>query len=171
VDEKAFKARVARLEEVGKVLEKLPAEVRASAFELLKGYVGAEAATPPGKRPAGKPTPAAADDSADGEEEAFFSQFEHDKPFENVRLIAAYYYREYGSAPFSLDEVRQKAIDVGLTIPDRVDMTILQAKDKGKQLFARAGHGKFRPTVHGETYLKATYKVGKGKKPRPKAAE
>jgi hypothetical protein len=54
MDEKAFKARVARLEEVGKVLEKLPAEVRASAFELLKGYVGGEATAPPGKKPAGK---------------------------------------------------------------------------------------------------------------------
>ena len=33
------------------------------------------------------------------------------------------------TVPFSLDEVRAKATDVGITIPARVDMTFLQAKE------------------------------------------
>ena len=66
----------------------------------------------------------------------------------------------------------QKAKDVGITIPERVDLTFLSAKEKGKNLFARAGLGKFKPTVHGEAYLKTTYSVKKGKKTRPgEAAE
>jgi hypothetical protein len=32
---------------------------------------------------------------------------------------------------------------VGITVPPRVDMTLLQAKEKGKKLFAWAGTGKF----------------------------
>ena len=40
----------------------------------------------------------------------------------------------------------------------------------GKQLFVSAGRGQFKPTVHGEIYLKNSYKVKKGTKTRPKAS-
>ena len=60
---------------------------------------------------------------------------------------------------------------MGVTIPTRVDMTLLSAKENGKKLFARAGTGKFKPTVHGEANLKATYNVKKGTKRRSGDAE
>ncbi len=158
MDEKEFKTRAGRLEQIAKVLEKLPTEVRSEAFDLLKGYVTEHSPESTTKKTQAKPR------VADDTEEGFFGAFDHDKPADNARLIAAYFYREYGVEPFSLDEVHQKASDVGITIPARIDMTFLAAKEKGKKLFARAGTGKFKPTVYGEANLKATYKVKKGTK-------
>ncbi|MBK8057890.1 MAG: hypothetical protein IPK33_08430 [Gemmatimonadetes bacterium] len=167
MDDKEFKTRSSRLEQVAKVLEKLPAEVRSEAFELLKGYVtehSSETRTKSKETKGGR-------DSAGQSEEEFFGAFEHDKPADNAKLIAAWFYREYGAEPFSLDEVRTKADDVGITIPARVDMTFQAAKDKGKKLFARAGTGKFKPTVHGEANLKTTYSIKKGTKKRTDGSE
>lgn len=167
MDDKEFKTRSSRLEQIAKVLEKLPAEVRSEAFELLKDYV-----TEHSSETRAKPkVPKGGRDSAGQSEEEFFGAFEHDKPADNAKLIAAWFYREYGAEPFSLDEVRTKADDVGITIPARVDMTFQAAKDKGKKLFARAGTGKFKPTVHGEANLKTTYSVKKGTKKRTDGAE
>lgn len=167
MDDKEFKTRSSRLEQIAKVLEKLPAEMRGEAFDLLKGYVtehSSEARTKTRKAKGER-------DSAGQSEEEFFGAFEHDKPADSAKLIAAWFYHEYGAEPFSLDEVRTKADDVGITIPARVDMTFQAAKDKGKKLFARAGTGKFKPTVHGEANLKATYSVRKGTKKRTGGAE
>lgn len=162
MDENEFKERADRLAKVGKALEKLPAEVRRDAFDLLKGYVTEHSSGSTTKKTLAKPIR----DGGGDTQEKFFGAFDHDKPADNARLIAAYFYREYGADPFSLDEVRQMANDVGITIPARIDMTFLSAKEKGKKLFARAGTGKFKPTVHGEANLKATYSVKKGTKKR-----
>jgi len=167
MDEKEFNELASRLEQIGKVLEKLPSEVRSDAFDLLKGYVTEPSSGVPRKKASTKPSRKVGGDT----EEEFFGAFDHDKPADNARLIAAYFYREYGAEPFSLDEVRQKASEVGITIPARIDMTFLQAKDKGKKLFLRAGTGNFKPTVHGEASLRAAYSVKKGTKKRPGDAE
>jgi hypothetical protein len=167
VDDKEFKTRSSRLEQIAKVLEKLPPEIRGEAFELLKGYVTEHS---PGPRTKTEDTKSQPKTDAQSKEE-FFGSFPHDKPADNVKLIAAWFYREYGAEPFTLDEVRAEADAVGITIPARVDMTLSQAKDEGKKLFARAGKGKFKPTVHGESYLKARYSVKKGTKKRTENAE
>lgn len=167
MDDKEFKTRSSRLEQIANVLEKLPAEVRSEAFELLKGYVTERSSETRAKRTETK----GGRDSAGQSEEEFFGAFEHDKPADNAKLIAAWFYREYGAEPFSVEEVRTKADDVGVTIPARVDMTFQAAKEKGKKLFARAGTGKFKPTVHGEANLKTTYSVKKGRKKRTDGAE
>lgn len=167
MDEKEFKSRTTRLEQVAKVIEKLPTEVRSEAFDLLKAWVTDQNPSSPGKKATHKPKHHDSDDS----EEAFFASFDHDKPADNARLIAAYFYREYGAEPFSTDEVRQKADSVGITIPARIDMTFQTAKEKGKKLFGRAGRGEFKPTVHGEAYLKVTYSVKKGTKKRVENSE
>lgn len=167
MDEKEFKTRAERLSEVAKVLEKLPAEVRREAFDLLKGYVDKHSSASPGREARDKP---AVDDAGDSEE-AFFAAFDHDKPHDNAKLIAAWLYREYGTEPFSVGELREKADAVGITIPGRVDNTIRNAAVKGKSLFQSAGRGRFKPTVHGEKELKKTYSVKKGTKKRPKEGE
>ncbi len=167
MDEKEFKTRADRLDRVAKVIEKLPTEVRSGAFDLLKGYVTQE---PPGS-PIRKPATKDKSEDLGNSEEEFFAAFTHDKPADNVKLIAAHFYREYGAEAFSVDDIRQMADHVGITIPARIDMTLLAAKDKGKKLFARAGKGKFKPTVHGEANLKTTYSVKKGIKKRVENAE
>jgi hypothetical protein len=162
VDDNEFKTRADRLEQISKILEKLPAEVRSDAFELLKGYVTEHSSEPLFK----KTSPKDEREVAGSSDEEFFATFNHDKPADNARLIAAWFYREYGVEPFSLDEVLAKANDVGVTIPNRLDMTFNSAKEKGKKLFTRVGTRKFMPTVSGEANLKATYSVKKGTKKR-----
>lgn len=160
MDQKEFEVRSSRLHEVGKVVERLPSEIRGGAFELLKGYVSQQATAPSRKE-------RSVEDEVDsGSIAELLSKFDHDKPSDNVRLITAFLFQEYGSEPFSGEEVRAIATDSGITVPDRVDMTLAAAKENGKQLFARSGRGKFKPTVHGEARLKAAYGVKKGTKRR-----
>lgn len=157
MDDSAFKARVKRLQEISNVIEKLDPAIRLEAFALLRGYAT-------GKDPAKH-------DNADGEDndedrESFFAAHPHDKPADNASLLAAYHFKEYGAEPFSVDEIRELGSDVGVTLPERIDMTYVQAKRDGKNLFKRAGKGMFKPTVHGEAFLKKTYAVSKGRRKR-----
>lgn len=162
MDDKEFKEKIAKLAESAEVLNNLPAEVRLAAFNLLHGTVvpTRPASEAKGNPPAGPPI-----DVVDAE--SFFNQFNYDQPADNAKLIAGYLYSQYGSEPFSWDEVRQLAKQIGLTIPDRVDATLTQAQSEGKKLFQGAGKGKCKPTTHGEAYLKTTYNIKKGTKQRP----
>jgi hypothetical protein len=148
-----------RLLEINKVIQQLDPSIRPGAFELLKSYVttGGESL-----------------DSGEGEQRhlkstgedaglsSLMQKFQHDKPSDNVHLLAADWYRRYGSAPLGLDGMKSAAVDAGLTIPERLDMTLKSAKDGGKNLYQSAGRGLYKPTVTGELYLKKTYGVGKG---------
>lgn len=169
MDEKTFNERVSRLEKIGKVIEKLPPEVRATAFTLIQEYV-IGATTARGKSSTITSNPGAEEiDPAD--KSAFFAKHLHEKPADNLKSIAAYLFSQYGGEPFSTDEVRQVAEDVGLTIPERPDMTFVNALEDGKKLFTRGGRGQFRPTVHGEAFLRSAYSVRKGTKKREMAAK
>ena len=166
MDEDTYKRTVTRLHKVGAEVKKLPPELRSAAFKLLEEYITAAGAdhSIPSKKGAPHPPSKGSAQTMDD----FFASSAHDKPSDNVRQIAAFHYREFGTEPFSINEIRKVATDVGITIPQRVDMTLEQAMAKGKKLFARAGTGKFKVTVHGEAYLKSTYGVSKGtKKPVP----
>jgi hypothetical protein len=160
MEQKEFHECASRLQDVGKVIEKLPVEIRNEAFNLLKGYISQWASASTHRE---KPIQ---HEVESGGGTALFSRFDHDRPSDNVRLVAAYLFQEYGSEPFSAEEVKEIAANAGITIPDRVDMTLAHAKENGKQLFTRVGRGKFKPTVHGESYLKTTYNVKKGTKRR-----
>jgi hypothetical protein len=105
--------------------------------------------------------------SAPRSREAFFAQLKNGKPSDNALAMAAYHYSQHGCVEFSVDEMRDLADDVGVTVPERLDMTYLQAKRKGNRLFRRGGKCAFRPTVHGETFFKDAYKVVKGTNQKP----
>ncbi len=168
MDKDKFAERLAMLQQVADVLNKLPPEVRAAAFSVLEPYIKGAPAIPP--------TPAHTEQTEQEEEpdagsDALFTKHDHSKPADNVKLIAAHLYQQYGTEPFSVDEVRSTANRVGLTIPARPDATLSAMKVDGKALFNSAGRGKYRPTVHGEAYFRGTYAVRKGSKRRPTAPE
>ena len=94
--------------------------------------------------------------------EAFFAALKNHKPSDNALATAAYHYSQYGSAEFTVEEMRELMDDVGVTVPERLDMTYLQAKRNGNRLFRRGSRSAFRPTVHGEAFFKEAYKVSKG---------
>lgn len=165
MDDKIFGERVSRLEEVGKIVNKLPSEIRLEAFGLLKGYVTKSIVTDAVPEDVGSDG-----DSGGAGDGGLFSKHIHEKPHENVSLIVAHLFQQYGSEPFTVAEIETVAADAGITVPARIDMTLRQAKENGNKLFQTAGRGKFKPTVHGELFLKSAYKVRKGTKTRPKAS-
>lgn len=99
---------------------------------------------------------------------SFFGNLEVSKPSDNVHAIAAYWYSQYGTEPFSLEDVKGLADEVGLTVPERSDMTLSSAQRGGKKLYRRGPPGVYRPTVNGEKFFKDTFKVDKGRKRKPK---
>jgi len=171
MDEKLFKQRVARLKEVSKVIEDLPAEIRTLSFPLLEGYISGSDPEP-GKKsetPSKAKSKGAANDDDHAGRDEFLAKNSHDKPADNVYLLAAALFRDYGSEPFSIKELETLATDTGVTVPNRIDMTLKQGTNNGKNLFTSSSRGFYKPTVHGEAFLKETYKISKGTKKKTPA--
>ena len=164
MDNSAFQERVKRLKEVNDVIKDLDPSIREGALPLLAEYVTGQPLVPKAKhesdngRGGGGPREGAAE---------FFAKFQEGKPSDNAVSIAAYVYSQYGAEPFKIDEIRETAKSVGLTIPTSLDMTFKQAQRDGKLLFQHTGRSEFKPTVHGELYFKKTYQVAKGTQTRP----
>jgi hypothetical protein len=161
VDKKSFADVEERLLEINKVIAKLDPSIRVAAFDFLKPYVSG------GALPSPDPKKGTTDHQPAGDVSDLIQKHGDGKPHENVNLLAAIWFSEYGSNPFSLDYLRQQATSTGLTIPAKPNMTLIQAKEKGKKLYGPAGRGLFKPTVIGEAFFKTTYGVRKGTKPPP----
>ena len=161
MDENQYNKTVLRLKQVGEVIDRLPDAIQSQAFSFFTSYITGkpEAAT---HKPSNDTAPKL--DGSDLDKESFFGANDHSKPAENVQLIAAYLYKEHGTAAFSVAEINEIATDVGITVPERVDMTLKASKSNGKNLFTSAGRGAYKPTVHGEAFLKETYSIKKGTK-------
>lgn len=117
-----FEERVKRLQEIDKIIKTLDPAIRAMSFEILKGYVLEIKYSDSGDEEN--------EDTNDSGEDSdnFFAKYNHDKPSDNVLLIAAQHYSIYGTEPLSMDEVKSTADDVGITIPNRPDMTLKSFK-------------------------------------------
>lgn len=163
MDKKGFEAVEERLLEINKVIAKLDPSVRVAAFDFLKPYISGGTLPAPLADPKKQaPDPQPASDVTE-----LIQKHGEGKPNDNINLLAAIWFADYGSTPFSLDYLRERATETGLTIPARPDMTLRTAKDKGKNLFASAARGLFKPTVVGEAFFKTTYNVRKGTKTPP----
>lgn len=92
----------------------------------------------------------------------FFSSRTQGKPADNAHLVAAFLYGQHGT-DFSLSDLREVASDVGVTIPERVDVTLGGAQRDGRPLYRPLGRGRFRVTVHGENFLRTTFGVTRGR--------
>lgn len=137
----------------------LPDDLRVVAFDKAVDLLaGRETGAPKGPPPPADMTP-------DQDAATFFSTH-GGKPHENALAIAAYFYSQYGSSPFSYDDVKKTAGEVGMTIPDRLDMTLGHATRDGKRLFKASSRGSIQPTVHGETWMRSEYSITKGTKQR-----
>jgi hypothetical protein len=169
MDKKSFEDAQERLFEINKVIEKLDPSIRAGAFELLKAYV--KSGSQSHSTEAAKHSSASPSNNNDVDLASLIEKHGNEKPSDNAHLLAADWYRRYGSAPFSLESLKQAGDSSGLTLPERPDMTLKAAQDGGKKLYQSAGHGLYKPTVTGELYLKKTYGVTKGNETPPMAAK
>lgn len=163
-----------RMKEVEQAVLDLDESVRGAAFSMMEDYIlGGAARTPKAgsktEQPPG-PDTGAADDGADDDVTSFFAEREIDKPAEAVYAIAGYFFSQYGSAAFTVEDVRALADRVGLTVPDRPDNTLRNGARNKKSLF-RAKDGGWMPTTMGELVLKEKFTIKKGSKKRPVAAD
>lgn len=164
-----------RLLEINETISKLDPSIRAAAFDILApSYFEGLERTPR----LDKPRPA--DDADVGatpvarrqppvvptDRGEFYQRFDHTDPADNVLLIAAWLYSQYGVYPMTRKAIEEEASDAGLTIPNRSDMTMRAAKREGKNLFRQQGKG-WQVTVSGEAELRKTYSVRKGTQPAP----
>ena len=164
MDHAVFQERVNRLKEVNDVIKALDPAILEAALPLLADYVTGHSSV---RKPAQEPSGGTGNEIAPQDAAEFFAKFPDGKPSDNAVLIAAFLYRQYGAEPFKLDEIREIAKSVGLTIPSSLDMTLKQAQRDGKSLFQHSGRGEYKPTVHGELYFKKTYQVSTGTKRHP----
>ena len=156
-----FDRRVERIKDVNRVVEELDPAVRRDAFLLLTEYIdGGILAT----NQIDNTTEEAVEEA--GRSDQLILEHASNKPYENVKLIAAYFYSLYGKTSIGIEELRRAADDFGLTIPERPDMTLKQATKNKKKLFTLRDSG-FAPTVHGEQFLKDTYSVERGTMTKP----
>ena len=157
-----------RMREVEGAVMELDESVRAVAFSMMEGYVlsgqvGANSVALRGRHEADSTEPEALSD--------FFETRDVSKPAEAVMAITAYLFQQFGSEPFSPQEIRDIADEVGLTVPQRIDMTVKSAKKNGKPIFRSVERGKYAPTVFGEATLKADHNVTKGRRKRAATRE
>jgi len=139
MDKKAFSDLEERLLEVNKIVAKLDTSIRGAAFEFLKPYVaGGTIKNPPQKDPDTDDN----DEASSGGLTQLVTKFGSDeKPSDNAKLLTAYWFSQYGSAPFSIKWLKATCDSTGLTIPDSPAMTLRQAKEKGKNLYKALGKG------------------------------
>jgi len=104
------------------------------------------------------------------DEHEFFGSFNHEKSAENVVMIAAWLYSQYGVYSITQEEVKDYASRLGITIASRTDNTLRTVANNKKNLFRQIGRG-WEPTLAGESYFKENYKVKKGNKTRPAVEE
>ncbi len=97
---------------------------------------------------------------------SFFEREGNFKPADFAQLCAAYHFSMFGFAPFTFDDLREIAGEAGIVIPDRLDMTIGQAKKNGKKLFQSAGRGQYKPTAAAGVLFRDRWDVRPGKKPK-----
>lgn len=151
-----------KIQEINKVVSSLDPAIKLQAFEFLcTHYFDSDEQ----KGSSDKTNEDSAEHLSDNAE-AFFTSFSHDQPSDNVFLVVAWLYSRYGVFPLTRKNVTELAEQAGLTIPGRPDMTMSAAKHEGKKLFTKRDKA-FQLTVHGEAYLKKTYKVKKGILPLP----
>jgi|SRR6185312_11633398 len=160
IDKAQFDDYAERLRSVNRVVKELDPALQPEAVKILTPYVTG-GKTDAGSGQGGGET-RVEEGSLDALRERLVTEHSDGSPSDNALLAIALWFAQYGKEPFAIDDVRETAKTLGVTIPDRPDAFIGTTKRNGKKLFVRARKGFYSPTVHGETFLKSTYGVSQG---------
>jgi hypothetical protein len=173
VNKDEFENVAQRLREIDDIVTSLDESIRSQAFAILKPYVDDVGANVHVDAP--RPT---AENRVDQGEQAllvdpdiaatFLEKHASDKPSDNVKAIGALIYSIYGNCDFTTSEVNAIAHEVGVEVPDRVDVTLGGASVDKKNLFQKRRSGVYRPTANGRRFFKDEYGVsspGTSKRP------
>lgn len=92
--------------------------------------------------------------SAEGKESAnvgeIISKNSNLRPGQKAAVVAYHLIKKSNKDQFTLDELRGLYKDIGLTPPDRFDMTLKSAVVKSNKLFKTAGRNAYALTFHGQ---------------------
>ncbi len=161
--EKELKNIEERLKKVNSIISKLDDVIKPLAFELLKPFildgVVEKTTSTSGKKDEKKVQQA----QFNGDVRDFYASFSPTTPADSALVLVGWFYTQRGNSAFSLEELYDLFDEVGVPRPNRVNMTLRACSRKGKKLFTSAGHGKFRPNVHGENYFKSEMNLRPGK--------
>ena len=148
--------------DIDKTIKQLDPAIRLAAFErLAPKYFDTN-----GSSCQRDSTGQSASSDGDGDKGDFFESHGDGEPHQNVLLIAAWLYSQFGKFPITRAHVNTEAAETGLTIPDRPDMTMRTAKHDGRNLFRQRGRG-WELTVSGEARVKELFRVRRGNKQLP----
>lgn len=145
------KRLVERLSEVNQIIARFDETIRRDVFALLVPLVL-------GKTEARQETT----EQGNPDLSSFFTVGQSDTPANTVHRVIAFLYARSGPE-LSLSDIREVAADVGLTLPERLDVTVSGAQRSGKPLYRSLGKGGYRVTVHGASFLEAEYHVKRGR--------
>lgn len=156
MDNKQFSNLKKTILQINSIIKSLDPAIKTQVFDLLKPLIDttqAAAVSP-------KTIDAQKRGSQPGQSvREFYTAHNPDKPAKRVRILAAWIYGQKGNEPFSIADLEQLFDDVGVGRPNRLDMTLKSAFEKGNALFQAVAGSKFRPTVHGENYFKEKLNV------------
>jgi hypothetical protein len=161
MDKPQFDKFVERLRAVNEIVKELDPALQPEAVRILTPFVTERPPAPAGGQ-GNHGAGLAEDGSLASLRERLVTEHSDGSPSDNALMAIALWFAEYGKEPFAIEDVRQTAKSLGVTIPDRPDAFINGSKRNGKKLFVRARKGFYSPTVHGETFLKSTYGVPQG---------
>jgi hypothetical protein len=166
MNEATYKQLKKKIVEVNAVITKLDPAIKTDAFSLLKPYLR-EGQT---LHADNKDEHTNQLGTVHGDAGTLISTHPDGSPADNVSLVAAYLYSQYGSTTFSPADIKELGDSFGLTVPNRIDNTLKAAKRGGKRLFQKVGK-QFKVTVTGEAHFKTEYRVTKGSKSRSAEVE
>ena len=72
------------------------------------------------------------------------------RPGQKAAVVAYNLMKKNGATQFKLNELRELYTDIGLTPPDRFDMTLKSAVIKSNKLFKTVGRDAYALTFHGQ---------------------
>jgi hypothetical protein len=171
VNEDQYNQTVARLRTVNDVIKELDPALRAEALEILRPYIsqaGADDAADEGE--ARETTTRAKRSNREAGEKldikALLDEHAGDVAAQNGFLIAAILYAQYGTGPYEVKELRRFADEHNLLFPEQFNNQVGKAKRDGQRVFRKVKDG-WQITVHGEKWLRETYKVSRGTQAKP----
>jgi len=166
MDESVFKELAGRLKTASKVVEELDPVLREDAWAMLRPFIAPDSEPGEEKHTGRKRSKhETSDDIPAGgiSEDILIEKHESDKEADNLYLTLAILYQRHGRGPFSLELIKSAAKALDLTLPNRPDVTLRNSTKK----VVRKQDGGYKVQPSGETWLKETYKVKKGKKAVP----
>lgn len=150
MDNKQFQSLKKTILQINSIVKALDPAIKTQVFDLLKPLIDPSQVATVSH---GKSSPDKLHKAGHSVRD-FYTSHNPEKPAKRVRVLTAWLYSQRGNQPFTLDELNQLFDDVGVGRPNRLDMTLKGAFEKGNKLFQSVGRAQFRPTVHGENYFK-----------------